>query len=640
MYNNSSEKKKYTPKKLLLFLIMILSLKIAQEALNFFFRWQDWYYIFDFLLITSICIVILFLLRNIYFYSNEVSEKDSFLKIILENMKAGIVVTDSEGNITFVNEPLSKSWKYLKYPIPVEVWMENTNSYHLDGTLMDKNEIPLAQVLRGKEVTNLEYLVKEDGTPPQYQLANGGRMLDKPGEFAGAIMVVNDITDRKQAELTIKYMAYHDSLTGLPNRELLNKTLVQKINFAKHNNQKCSVMFLDLDGFKMVNDTLGHEMGDYLLKQAANRLISCVRPDDLVARQGGDEFIILLNEATVNDTNKIAETMLRTISCPFILGGKEIVISTSIGISTYPVDGENAETLIKNADTAMYQSKQNGKNNYFYYNSELDGTHTNRLSMANSLRKAMGNQELELFYQPKINIFLNRMVGVEALLRWKNPNLGMVSPADFIPLAEETGLIVDIGEWVLRTAVEQNKKWQDFGFLPITVSVNLSARQLLQNNLVNKVEQILNETGLSPSNLILEITETMAMHNLKQSIEKLQQLKSLGIGLSLDDFGTGFSSLSYLKKLPINELKIDQSFIRDVIIDSQDASIVKAIISIAKSLNLTVVAEGVETEKHVEFLLEQQCDEVQGYYFSKPVPSSEIEKFLKKEFELETNFGA
>lgn len=611
---------------------MILGLKIAQEVLNFFFDWHDWYYIFDILLITSICIVIFFLFKNIYFYSHELNEKDSFLKIIVENMKAGIVVTDSDGNITFINEPLAKSWKIsnLKYPIPLEEWLENVNQYRLDGTLIDKNEIPLAHVLSGKEVTNVEYLVKEEGSHLQYQLANGRIMLDKSGESVGAIMVVNDITDLKEAELKINHMAYHDSLTGLPNRELFNKSLVPKINLAKHNNRKYSVMFLDLDGFKMVNDSFGHEMGDYLLKQVGNRLISCLRPDDLIARQGGDEFIILLNEATVNDTNKIADTILKTISYPFILGGKEIVISTSIGIGTYPLHGKDADTLTMNAETAMYQSKENGKNNYFYYHSGLDETDINRLSMANSLRKALENQELELYYQPKINFSLNRMVGVEALLRWKNPEFGMVSPADFIPLAEETGLIVEIGEWVLRTAVEQNKKWQDSGFSPVTVSVNLSARQFLQDDLVNKIERILYKTGLHPSYLKLEITETMAMHNLNQSITTLEQLKSLGIGLSLDDFGTGFSSLSYLKKFPINELKIDQSFIRNVVSDTPDASIVKAIISIAKSLNLTVVAEGVETEKHVEFLQQHQCDEAQGYYFSKPVPSNEIENFLNR----------
>lgn len=352
----------------------------------------------------------------------------------------------------------------------------------------------------------------------------------------------------------------------------------------------------------------------------------------MVARQGGDEFIIFLNEVTVHETNKIVAKILRTLSYPLMLGGEETFITASIGISKYPLDGTDTETLIKNADTAMCRAKEIGKNNYCYYYEELDETKENRLVMSNSLRKAVENQELELFYQPKIDFSINRMVGVEALLRWKNPDFGMVSPAVFIPLAEETGVIVEIGEWVLRTAIEQNKEWQELGFSPISVSVNLSARQFLQNDLVNKIEQLLSEYELAPLHLTLEITETMAMHNLQQSIQKLEQLKSLGVGLSLDDFGTGFSSLSYLKKFPIDELKIDQSFIRGVIENSQDASIVKAIMSIAKSLNLTVVAEGVETKKHIEFLVEQQCDQAQGYYFSKPVTSDEIENLLKRDW--------
>ncbi|RFU71644.1 bifunctional diguanylate cyclase/phosphodiesterase [Peribacillus saganii] len=626
----SIKKSKY----LLLSVILILSLKAIQETLNFIFGWQNWLYIFDVLFIISIFTVIFVLFKYVYSYSEELSDTESFLQIILENMKAGVVVTDSEGNIMFVNDLFANQWRInnFKYPISLKTWASNYELFHIDGTFMQCHETPLAQVLAGKEVANIEYLAKDKDSSPAYLLANGRPLIDKTGKVTGAVMVVNDITDRKQAELTIKHMAYHDSLTGLPNRDLFNKNLVQKINLANHNNQECFVMSLDLDGFKMVNDTLGHKMGDYLLKQAANRLSSCVRlgDKDMVARQGGDEFIIFLNEAKLKDTETVAKTILKTINYPFILGGKEIVITTSIGISRFPQDGINAETLKKNADTAMYRSKEIGKNNYCFFQTELDDINKNRLEMASSLRKAVGNEELYLVYQPKINLSLNRIVGVEALLRWNSPDFGMVSPAVFIPLAEETGIIVEIGEWVLSTAIKQNKKWQDKGFSPISISVNLSARQFLQTDLVQKVEIILQESELHPSHLILELTETMAMNNLEHSIEKLEQFKSLGIGLSLDDFGTGFSSLSYLKKFPINELKIDQSFIRDMIIDSQDASIVKAIISIAKSLNLTVVAEGVETEKHVNFLHQQQCDQAQGYYFSKPVPSSEIENILKE----------
>lgn len=615
----------------------LISLRAVRESLNLLFDWRNWYYIFDVLSFVLLSIIIYRLLKDIYFYSKELSKKELSLKSIVENMRAGVIVTDSEGNITFMNEPLVRNWKAinLNYPIPKEEWMKKIKLYYTDRTLMSKTDIPLAKALSGELVTNLEFMIKEDGMPPRYLLANGRGLFDETGDITGSVIVINDITDRKQAESTIKHMACHDWLTGLPNREQFHKNLVQEINFAKQNSQNCSVLLLDLDGFKLVNDTLGHEMGDNLLSQVANRLISNVHPNDLVARQGGDEFIIFLNEADVIKTTKIVETILKSFTYPFILAGKEIVITASIGISIYPTDGQNAETLIKNADTAMYQSKKNGKNNYLFYKPDLYETHINQLSMVNSLRKAMKNQELELVYQPKINIFSNQIVGVEALLRWNNREFGMVSPADFIPLAEEIGLIIEIGEWVLRTAARQNKKWQDLGYSPITVSVNLSARQFLQKDLVHKVEQVLKETGLHPSYLKLEITESIAMHNLEEAISKLEQLKSLGIGLSLDDFGTGFSSLNYLKKFPIDELKIDQSFIRNVDIDLQDAAIVKAIFSIAKSLNLIVVAEGVETKKHVEFLVQQQCDEAQGYYFSRPVPSSEIENVLKNGFQIE-----
>jgi diguanylate cyclase (GGDEF)-like protein len=631
------EKKKsmyLTPRNFFLLLLLMLIPRIMQKLINTYvvkMYHQFWNYFFDFMLVCSTAIIIYFLLKSLDAFTRNLSEKESFLQVMLEYMKKGIIVCDTKRNVTYVNDSFSQEWNIEKVqnPIPFDKWNDHWNLYYPDGRKMDKNDFPLALALSGKEVNNLELILKHNDKFSHFFSIDGKRIFNKSGELLGAIIAINDITDRKQAESTISYMAFHDSLTGLPNRELLNKNLLQKIDHAGQLHQEFSVMFVDLDGFKMVNDTLGHAMGDLLLKQVAVRLNSCIRPVDMVSRHGGDEFIIILDEISGEETNKIAESLLQSIAVPFVLGGKEIYITLSVGISTFPLHGISAETLIKHADSAMYRAKANGKNNYVYYSSDIDDKNLNRLSMATSLRKAIENKELELHYQPKVSISKDQIVGVEALLRWKNAELGWVNPADFIPIAEETGLIVPIGEWVLRTAAEQNKKWQDAGFAPLTVSVNLSARQFVQEDLVNKVEQLLKETGLAPSCLKLEITETMAMFNMQQSIQKLKELKAIGIGISLDDFGTGFSSLKYLKEFPISELKIDRSFIRDMELNPQDASIVIAVISIAKSLNLTVVAEGVETEQQLEFLRQQQCDEIQGFLFSRPVPSHEIEAMLQ-----------
>lgn len=442
---------------------------------------------------------------------------------------------------------------------------------------------------------------------------------------------LRDITERKQHEEQIKQQAFYDALTGLPNRRLLHKQISSALRQAKRSGKPMAVMFLDLDRFKYINDTLGHTVGDQLLRDVSKRLKLCVRDSDTVARLGGDEFTILLPRITdLEDATSVAERIIETLASPFFLQGFEFFLTVSIGISLFPDDGENLETLIKHADTAMYHAKENGRNNYQLYTDEMHDRAMKRLVMENALRKALERDEFTLHYQPIVKIHTNEITGMEALLRWNHPELGNVSPASFIPLAEETGLIVPIGEWVLRTACAQNKAWQNAGFKPLQVSVNFSAIQFLDPGLTDMVKEVLEDTGLSPQWLDLEMTESI-MQNPESAIRSLTKLRAMGINISLDDFGTGYSSLSYLKRLPINTLKIDKSFIRDITNDPDNASIATAIITMAHSLRLKVVAEGVERPEQLGQLMVMQCDKMQGYLFSKPLPAEEFVNLLDKD---------
>ncbi|MGG3891073.1 sensor domain-containing protein [Metabacillus fastidiosus] len=469
-----------------------------------------------------------------------------------------------------------------------------------------------------------EYISKTGEKIPSEISASVITLGNKKVTFA----ISRDIRERKKAEEQIKHLAFHDSLTGLLNRSSFNSYLNKKIEEIHLTDEKISVLFLDLDRFKITNDTLGHHIGDLLLVEAARRLENCVSEKDIVARQGGDEFIILLHhtEQSILDTTSIR--IVEELNKPFIIEGHEIFTSPSIGISIYPHDGKDSASLIKNADTAMYAVKTSGKNNYQYYSSEMNQKNKRKMLLESALRNALNYNELSIYYQPKINIHTKELTGVEALLRWNSTEYGTVSPTEFIPIAEESGLIIPIGEWVLKTACRQNKLWQDSGYVPINMSINLSARQFQQNNLIPIIKETLEETQLDSKYLNLEITETMAMININQSVTKLKQLKELGVSLSLDDFGTGYSSLNYLKKFPLDVLKIDKSFIHDIISDEQSTAIVKAIISVSKSLNLTVIAEGVETIEQLEILKSEKCDLAQGYYYSPPIPAYELEKML------------
>lgn len=435
--------------------------------------------------------------------------------------------------------------------------------------------------------------------------------------------------ERRQYEKKIEYMAFHDPLTGLPNKRLFEQKLRHALETAKYNDHMVGVMYLDLDRFKLINDSLGHHVGDLLLQEISTRLRKLLRNGDDIFRQGGDEFTILLDKVTHEEAINVSEKILKAVAKPFVIESREIFITPSIGISLYPFDGKDIETLMKKADIAMYHAKDYGKNNYKFFDSFLDTV--KQLELETHLRKALDQNELILYYQPKINLNTDRIVGVEALIRWNHPKLGLITPAQFIPLAEETGLIVPIGEWALRTACIQQKAWLNQGLPPMIMSVNLSLRQFFQSDIIKTISKILFETNIDPQYLELEITESMTM-DVEIAIKVLHQLKNLGVNISIDDFGTGYSSLSYLKNLPIHRLKIDQSFIRDMSIDYKDKSIVASIISMAHNLRLKVTAEGVETEEQSSFLKEQGCDEAQGYYFEKPLPPNELEKILKKAY--------
>ncbi|MCP1311100.1 putative bifunctional diguanylate cyclase/phosphodiesterase [Paenibacillus tyrfis] len=436
------------------------------------------------------------------------------------------------------------------------------------------------------------------------------------------------LTDMRNREFTVRqltYLAYHDMLTGLPNRQKFQQTVGMSIRKAKLSGRKLSVMFIDLDRFKNVNDTFGHAFGDLLLTEAAERLKSGLQAGDCVSRQGGDEFTVLIKDTSQpQDAEKVAQKIIHLLSQPFAIDGHELRVGCSIGIAMYPQDGEDPITLMKNADTAMYRAKELGKNGYQFYKAEMNDTVIQKLVMEEWLNKALEQEEFVLYYQPQVDIFTARMNGMEALIRWNHPRLGFISPGEFIPLAEETGLIIPIGQWVLRTACKQNKAWQLAGFPPLKMAVNISPIQFHQHDFVQVVLDALQESGLEPRYLELEITEGIAMYHVDQVIQKLQTLRELGVHISMDDFGTGYSSLNYLKKFPIDKLKIAQQFVRDITIDPDDAAIVQAIMAMALSLKLNVIAEGVETEEQLSFLLDIKCREIQGYIYSKPVPANEF----------------
>jgi len=455
------------------------------------------------------------------------------------------------------------------------------------------------------------------------------QLVEPKGSDSEILVWVQDLTERKQMENTIRQMAYYDSLTGLPNRNLLNDRLAVALANASRNNQKVAILFLDLDHFKTINDSLGHEAGDHLLQKVSLRIKEILRKQDTIARMGGDEFIILIPGLTDTDhTARLAEKILDAITPVFKIGDNELYIGCSIGISIFPDDGMEIKTLLKNSDLAMYRAKERGRNTFQLYTPSMNFKAMERLAVEKNLRKALDREEFELYFQPKISLKSGEIAGMEALIRWDSPELGIVMPNQFIAIAEEIRLIIQMGHWVLLTACQQAKLWQEAGLPQIPISVNLSVVQFTHPNLVSEISKILNQTNIPPHHLELEITESVLMQDTTLAVSILKKLSDLGIKISIDDFGTGFSSLNYLKNLPLDYLKIDQTFIKDFNLRTNYA-ITKAIVTLAQSLDMKTIAEGVETEEQRKFLVELNCDEAQGYLFSKPVPRDEMGELLK-----------
>ena len=492
-----------------------------------------------------------------------------------------------------------------------------------------------SEIISGQAPSTKEksFTLLKNGIKKYYE-ARFSPLFNESRNIVGGFAILRDITLRIRAEETIRHQAYHDSLTGLPNRLLFEDRLSLAVAQARRAKEMLGILFIDLDRFKVINDTLGHNIGDQLLKVLGERLVCCMRDGDTVARMGGDEFTVLLPKIRAqDDVIRTAERIFKIFKPPFLIDQHELYVSGSMGISIYPQSGDSPQALLKNADIALYQVKDAGGHNLFrIYSSEMDTSSLERLSLESALRQAIERNELTLHFQPRINLITGKITGAEALVRWNRPHLGMVSPAAFIPVAEETGLILPIGNWVLMAACRQVKEWETAGYPSLPVSVNLSARQIHQGDIFEEVVKVLNETDLSPQSLELELTESHLMKNTESVNRLLHELNDMGVRLSIDDFGTGYSSLSYLKRFPIHTLKIDQSFIRNITVDSNDAIIAQTVIRMAHSLGLRSVAEGVETVEQLDILKSLGCDEAQGYYFSKPLPGAEFQKLYLEGF--------
>lgn len=511
---------------------------------------------------------------------------------------------------------LRLSWAELTYPDDLATDLaqfDRVMNRRIDGYSLDKR------------------FLRQDGTLLYASVST--RCVRRPnGVVDYFVAVIQDITERKQAEEHIQHLAHFDVLTGLPNRALLGDRLEQAALRALRDRTQVGVLLVDLDHFKRINDTLGHTVGDQLLREVAKRLQACARQGDTISRQGGDEFAVVLPDLEANDeAARIAQQILEAVAQPYQIEDHELHVACSVGISLCPRDGRSAENLIKNADSALYRAKDLGRNNYQFYLSGATIIARERLNLENSLRHALERDQLELYYQPKWDFHLGAMTGAEALVRWNHPELGLLPPARFIPIAEDSGLVLPVGEWVLRAAVDTVGKLHRNGWPGLRIAVNLSARQFRQSNLTDFVRSVLAETGFDPTCLELELTESILMHHTEDNIAALRAFKTMGVRIAIDDFGTGYSSLGYLQRFPVDVLKIDRSFVTDLPTSDSNAAIVDAIVTLAHGLGLEVVAEGVETLEHVEFLRAHGCDQGQGYYFGRPLPLPEFEKLLAQD---------
>jgi len=569
----------------------------------------------------------------------QLRESEKLHRYIVNKSPDIVYILDSQGRFTFINKRVESLLGYKMKEVIGKHYSEIVHEDDLEKAQFKFNERRTGQ----RASINIELKLKcknKDQTrnfdnrllPIEINSVGVYSTKDSKGsnKFIGTYGIARDITDRIEAEEIIRFQAYHDMLTRLPNRTLLKDRLNQAITHARRNMTNLSVMFLDLDRFKLINDTLGHIVGDHLLQAVAMRLRHCLREGDTLARIGGDEFTLLLPEVeSREDAEVIARKIIKSLKMPFKIDSHELFVSTSIGISHYPEDGETMESLIKHADIAMYSVKGSGKNGFQCYNDSMLHAYSHHLSLENDLRRAMENNQFEIYYQPQINIETNEVFAMEALIRWQHPERGLISPSEFIELAEETRLIKQMGNWILQNACAELDRWRQMGLTTVRIAINVSAVQLEQANFVKFVLNTLAENNIPGDHLEIEITENTLMHDTDDGILKLRELSDHGIKIAIDDFGTGYSSLNYLKRLPIDTLKIDQSFIRDMSKSDEDSSIIKAIIAMARGLNLNIISEGVETEEQLNQLKAWRCKNMQGFLFGRPMPHADAVTMLK-----------
>jgi diguanylate cyclase (GGDEF)-like protein/PAS domain S-box-containing protein len=551
-------------------------------------------------------------------------------QVTLNCIGDAVVCTDIEGNVTFLNLVAEKM---TGWPWEEAVGRPMAEVFRIqDAATHETTPNPMDAALGQNKTVHLPsncILIRRDGfeMPIEDSVAP---IHDREGKATGAVIVFRDVSAARAMAEQMTHSAQHDFLTGLPNRMLLNDRVNQAIASVARHSKKVAILFLDLDGFKHINDSLGHPIGDKLLQSIAKCLVGCVRCTDTVSRQGGDEFVVLLSEmAQQEDAAISALRILEAVAKAHSIDQHDLHLTASIGVSVYPDDGKDAETLIKNADTAMYQAKENGRQSYQFFKSVMNVRAVERQSIEESLRRALERKEFSLHYQPKVRLATGEITGAEALLRWNHPTRGSVSPANFIPVAEDCGLILPIGHWVLREACKQARAWLDAGLPLGSVAVNISSMEFREDHFLENVFTTLSETGLDPRFLELELTESVLMKRVESAASVLKALRTRGVQIAVDDFGTGYSSLSYLRKFPIDALKIDQSFVRQITSAPDDSTIVTAVISMGRSLRLRVIAEGVETQQELAFLRARLCDEAQGFHFSRPVPPQQFANLLK-----------
>ncbi|MGD0545261.1 MAG: EAL domain-containing protein [Candidatus Acidiferrales bacterium] len=550
--------------------------------------------------------------------------------VTLNSIGDAVLCTNISGRITYLN---AVAEEMTGWPLIEAIGKPLAEVFRIiDEATRQTARDPMQMAVEQNKTVGLTancVLIRRDGFESAIE-DSAAPIHDRSGRVIGAVIVFHDVSAARAMALEMTHTAHHDVVTGLPNRLLLNDRITQSISLALRQNRPIAVLFIDLDHFKNINDSLGHAAGDELLRSVSKRLMTCGRASDTVSRQGGDEFAILLPEIThAQDAATCAAKIILALNAPHFIGTRTLHIGASIGISLYPKDGEDAETLIKNADTAMYHAKEHGRGNFQFFEADMNLKAVQRQSIESEMRRALTNQEFLLHYQPKVNLDTGEITGVEALIRWQHPEQGFIAPAEFVPIAEDCGLIVPIGRWVMREACRQARAWQDAGLRHLRMAVNVSAVEFREKSFVENVRTVLSDTGLRPQYLVLELTERVLMEHAESTALLLEELKTMGVHLAVDDFGTGYSSLSYLRQFPIDVLKIDQSFIKKITSNLDDSTIIAAIIAMGRNLHHIVIAEGIETQEQVAYLQSQHCEEGQGYLLSPPVGATQFGHLLE-----------